>query len=113
MRLQTQNDLCANTVALDYQTMLDVAKSAYAYALEAVYKGQNRLNAFPYEEGNSMRKILAESLVDDAVRLSKAANMLSTLEDGLDREEVKVVNHPQTGEHLGDILRMPQVKKEK
>lgn len=93
MRVQTQNDLCADTVTLDYQTMLDVAKSAYAYALAAVYTVQNRLNAFPYEEGTSMRKILAEGLVDDAIRLSKAANMLSTLEDGLEREEVKVVNH--------------------
>ena len=93
MHVETQNDLCADKVTLDYQTMLLVAKSAYAYALEVVNVGHKRLSAFPYKEGNSMRKLTAERLVEDADRLSLAANMLSTLEDGLEREEVKVVNH--------------------
>lgn len=92
MRLQTQNDLCANKVTLDYRTMLDVVRSAYAYALQAVDEGHRQLSAFPYRESNSMRKILAEELVNDAVRLNMAANMLSTLEDGLEREEAVVVN---------------------
>jgi len=93
MRVQTKNDLCANKVTLDYQTMLEVARSAYAYALEEVYVSYSRLRAFPFEEGNSMREILAGCLVNDAIRLNTAANMLSTLEDGLSREEVVVANH--------------------
>jgi len=93
MLIQTQNDLCAGKVILDYQTMLDVARSAYSYALAAVYEGYRGLSAFPYKESNSMRKIVAERLTDDVSRLAAAANMLSTLEDGLDREEVEVVNH--------------------
>ena len=92
MRLQTKNNLCADKVTLDYQTMLEVSKSAYAYALEALYASYSRLRAFPYKEGNSMRNILADKLVTDAVRLDTAANMLSTLEDGLERGEVEVVN---------------------
>lgn len=74
-------------------TLLEVAKSAFAYALAAVYERYSRLSAFPYKESTSMRKILAELLANDATRLSTAANMLSTLEDGLDREEVVVANH--------------------
>lgn len=95
MRVNTQNDLCADKVTLDYQTMLEVARSDYAYALSAVYGSHRRLSEYPYKEGNSMRKILAEGLASDAQRLNAAANMLSTLEDGLDREEVEVVNHDQ------------------
>jgi len=92
MRVQTQNDLCANKVTLDYQTMLEVARSDYAYALQEVHRSCDRLHAYPFKESNSMRKILAEGLVGDATRLSIAANMLSTLEDGLGREMVEVVN---------------------
>ena len=99
MRIQTHNDLCANSVTLDYQTMLYVAKSAFSYALEAVYNDYKQLSTFPYSVSTSMRKIVTEALVDNASRLNITANMLSTLEDGLECEEVEVVNHTQKEEN--------------
>lgn len=93
MMVKTLNDLSEDEVRLDYETMLDVTRSAYAYALEHIYMKQARLNTYPIKEGNSMRNILAEGLVDDAIRLSKAANMLATLEEGQTRRNVTIANH--------------------
>ena len=103
MKVETQNDLCGDMVTLDYQTMLEVANVAIHYAKEAISVGLNTLYQFPSTESESMKKIVASNLADNARALNIAMNMATTLTVGLDRSEVNIVNHrPKNHHHKND-----------
>ena len=99
--MTTKNDLCADVVTLDYATMLDVAKSAFAYSMDRLYETYREIqNTVATKQGNMDKAgvwvdIKANDLVDAAQRLRTAANMAHVLEAGLTRSEVKISNKPE------------------
>lgn len=86
----TKNDLCAGVATLDYQALITTARIAYRHSLEAIYGHYSVL--FHKECSNTKRYLHAKWLEDEASGLVIIAETLSTLLEGLDREEVVIVN---------------------
>ncbi len=90
----TKNDLCFNEVTLDYQALLQVAEVAFSHCKEEIREQLRKLD-YPRK---SCYYLNAGWLLREAKFLSVAAETLYTLENGLSREELKVVNKPETKE---------------
>jgi len=87
----TKNDLCSNSATLDYQALLRTAQSAYKLGLEEVSRHLSVLHRFP-PCGNTERYLHAGWLAQEAKTLVVVAETLSTLLEGLTREEISIVN---------------------
>lgn len=106
----TKFDLCADTVTLDYEALLDIARSDQAYALEELHRTHSFIQS---NRATTMSVIQAEDLVRHARRLYKATTAVHTLTEGQTRDEIKVARQrPERGEekcrenvgNLQDIL---------
>ena len=88
----TKNDLSYNKTSLDYQALVTTSKVAYGQLLSSVYK---RYRVLQGTESNTERYLEAGYLKSDAIQLVIVAETLSTLLEGLSREELVVVNKPE------------------
>ena len=85
----TKNDLCFDGVKLDYQAMLKTAVIAYAHTIDKIASHISVLQSCvgsDYHTANRLRK--------EAEQLAVAGEMLHTLQEGLTRSNVSVINIP-------------------
>jgi len=93
MNTFTQNDLSAGKVRLDYQALLTTARAAFEHCKEALYQEYKHLENIGY----SARGLYytAGRIAHIGEELTIIANTLVTLEGGLDRQKVEIVNKPE------------------
>jgi len=92
----TKYDLCSSSVTLDYQELLQTARIAVRYSLQAL---ENRLRDwYDYAKTKPVSSSGAEWMLEDAKALAVATTALHYLNDGLSREEVIVANKPEVEE---------------
>jgi hypothetical protein len=86
---KTKNDLSYNEAKLDYQAMLSTSKSAYVHCLEEISRHLHNMRQLhpPYQPYLS-----AQWLAREAGQLVTIAETMSTLEGGLTRDSVLIVN---------------------
>ena len=85
----TKNDLSHNSTKLDYMAMLRTAQIAFAHTrneVERLVQKTHDLN--PHTD----HSLTCEWLLREAGQLAVAAEMVHTLEGGLEREELEVIN---------------------
>jgi len=87
----TENDLSYDSTKLDYQAMLMTSKIAYSACLREIRKHHRDMTSFkppfiPY--------LSARWLADEAKYLVIVAETMYTLEEGLSRSQLEVVNKP-------------------
>lgn len=86
---KTQNDLCANEAKLDYQAMLTTSKIAYAHCIEEIGR---HLSDMRQLKPAFLPYLSAQWLAREAEQLVIAAETMHTLEEGLTRETITIVN---------------------
>ena len=90
----TKNDLCGNHTKLDYQALLRVAAIAFGHSIEQIHQEYSILRQYP-PCSNVELFSHAEYLHKEAGKLAVIAETLATLQEGLDREELEIVNKPE------------------
>ena len=91
----TKCDLSSNQVQLDYMAMLATARTAFAHTrneMERLITSTHGLNL------HADYSLTCKWLLDEAKQLVVAAEVMHTLDAGLDREELEVVNKPEVKE---------------
>ena len=87
----TKHDLSYNSTKLDYMALILTAESAYASLLTSI----NKRSSILWETSDNIKRYLeAKYLERDANQLVIIAETLSTLKEGLTREELIIVNKP-------------------
>ena len=86
---KTQNDLSYDEAKLDYQALLATSRIAVGHCTEEIYKHLSNLRAIP---PNKPRPSSAEWLLREANQLAVAAETMYTLEEGLQRSNIIIVN---------------------
>ena len=89
----TKNDLSYNEAKLDYQAMLLTSRIAYAKCLDGIYKHYRDMRSL---EPVFLPQLSAGWLLEEARRLAIVAETMETLEGGLIRENIIVVNKEVT-----------------
>lgn len=88
----TKNDLSFNKTELDYQAMLTTSKIAFAHV-------RNKLEDYLHQTHDIKPRFsyasLASRIEEEAEQLLVVAETMYTLEEGLTREELMVVNKPE------------------
>ena len=93
----TQHDLSYNHTKLDYQALLRTAKIAYALTRNEIA----RLIHQTYDLKPALtHDHIARLLFDESERMVIAAETMHTLEDGLSRRELEIVNKSDVKESL-------------
>lgn len=87
----TKHDLSYNKTSLDYMALIQTAESAYASLLHTMGREISTLSDNP---DNVRRYLEADYLKRNANQLVIIAETLSTLKEGLTREELIIVNKP-------------------
>ena len=91
----TMNDLSHNSTKLDYQAMLKTARIAFAHTRNELDKYLHQTHEIkPHLSYAHIARIIKE----EADQLVIAAEVMDTLEGGLSREELEVVNKPEVKE---------------
>jgi hypothetical protein len=88
----TKNDLSYNLTKLDYKALVQTSEIAYGQLLNTIYKEYCVLQG---TSDNTKRWLEAGYLKNHAIQLAIVAETLSTLIEGLSREELIVVNKPE------------------
>jgi len=88
----TKNDISSGTITLDYQALITTAEIAYRESLDVIYNHFKKLTSFPDRCSNVERYLYAQWLSQEARGLVIVAETLSTLLEGLEREETIIVN---------------------
>lgn len=88
----TKNDLSYNSTKLDYMALIQTAESAYASLLTSI----NKHSGILWETSDNVKRYLEAGYLErDANQLVIIAETLSTLKEGLTREELIIVNKPE------------------
>lgn len=97
---KTKNDLCADKVTLDYQAMLDASKIAYSHCIREVERHLAELRSVGVitAKPSFLPYLSAQWLAKEAEQLVIAAETMYTLEAGLSRSQLEVVNKPEIKE---------------
>jgi len=96
----TKNDLSFNKVELDYEALLKTSKIAFAHVRNEL----KRLLDQTHEISPSFNYFhLADRIKTEADALVIAAETMHTLEEGLAREELDVVNKPDVWKELDEL----------
>ena len=93
MNNRTKNDLSANTVKLDYQALLYMAKVATGKCLETIGKQTDKIRSAIDLAEVTQLSLQALWISDEANNLAICADTLAALLGGIDRENVEIVNH--------------------
>ena len=88
----TKSDLSHNHANVDYMAMLETSRIAFAHCTEKVSQYLFAVRAFPRKRNV---KLIAQWLLEEARQLAIAAETMYVLEEGLDREELEVINKPK------------------
>lgn len=97
----TQNDLSYNHTKLDYQAMVKTAQIAFASSRDGIA----RLIHQTYDINPHVNyKLIGQRIKEEADRLVIAAETMYTLDGGLEREELEIVNKPEV-KHEDDTRR--------
>lgn len=90
---KTQNDLSFNKTELDYLALLRTSEIAFAHT-------RNELDKYLHQTHDITPRLaydfLARLILGEAEELVIAAETMHTLREGLSREELLVVNKPET-----------------
>ena len=86
---KTKNDLSFDEVKLDYQAMLSVSKIACGHCLEEISR---HLGDMRIPSGKFIPWLSAQWLAREAGQLVIAAETMHTLQEGLGRSTVTIVN---------------------
>jgi len=88
----TKNDLSFNSTKLDYLALLKTARIAFAHTRNDLDRYLGRTHDFNPTPNYAS---LAGRIKEEADQLVVAAETMHTLEEGLTREELEVVNKPE------------------
>ena len=95
----TQHDLSYNKTSLDYMALIQTAESAYASLLNSI----NKHSSILWETSDNVKRYLEAGYLErDAKQLVIIAETLSTLKEGLTREELIIVNKPVMNPNNGE-----------
>lgn len=89
---QTKNDLSYNQTKLDYLALLKTARIAFAHTRNDLDRYLGQTHAFNPTPNYAS---LAGRIKQEADELVIAAETMHTLEEGLSREELEVINKPE------------------
>ena len=92
---KTQNDLSANTVKLDYQSLVRTAKIAVGRSMNGIEEYQGKLHDDLGKGYGVGIKLHSDWLAREAERLALACNTLATLLGAETRGNVTVINLPE------------------
>jgi len=92
----TKNDLSFNSTKLDYMAMLQTAQIAFAHTRNEVERLVGKTHDLNPHADHSLT---CGRILDVAEQLVVAAETMHTLEGGLEREELEVIN--KEGPHNG------------
>lgn len=95
MNTFTKNDLSAGKVKLDYQALLVTARAGFQYCKELLDQEIKHLEDIGYSAPGLY--LTAGRVAHLGQELTIIAKTLVTLEGGLTREEVEIVNKPPIG----------------
>jgi len=85
----TKNDLSYNEAKLDYRALLDTATIAFAHTRNEIERLVHRTHDLnPHTNYASV----ARQLLDEAKRMAVAAETMHTLQEGLTRENILIIN---------------------
>jgi len=88
----TQNDLSHDSTKLDYQALVRTAGIAFSHSRNEI----ERLLHKTYDLNSHINHSLtSERIFDEASKLVVAAETLHTLEGGLSRSQLEIVNKPE------------------
>ena len=86
----TKHDLSYDMAELDYQALLETARVAFHSLLQSISEHSDKCH-----HGDITRRFLeAGWLYQDAKELTIVAETLSTLEGGLTRSQIEIINKP-------------------
>lgn len=88
---KTQHNLYCNKTKLDYQALLSTSKIAYSHCIEEIGRYMDELRSM---QPSLLPYLTAQRLAREAEQLVIAAETMYTLEQGISREELVVVNKP-------------------
>jgi len=88
---KTQNDLCASKATLDYQALLDTSRIATHHCIEEIGRHIDNLRHNRYTPYLS-----AQWLLKEAEQLVITTETMHTLEEGLNRSRIRIINRRQT-----------------
>ena len=89
---QTQNDLSCNQTKLDYLAMVKTSRVAFAHIRNELDRYLHQTHEIKPQLGLDF---LAKLIKEEANELVIAAETMHTLEGGLSREELEIVNKPE------------------
>ena len=95
---RTQNDLSLNKTQLDYQAMLTTSQVAYGRCTDRICKYLNDCRDWslnPSSKSAMLPYLSAEWLEIEAKHLTIVAETMYTLQQGLSRQELVIVNKPE------------------
>jgi len=87
----TKNDLSYNCAELDYDALITTARVAYSHSLREIYRQQQILQD---TGSNTSRYLEAGWLLGEAKNLVVVAETLSTLLEGITRDNITLINKP-------------------
>ena len=93
---RTENDLSFNKAELDYQAMLTTATVAYRGCLREIERHLQVMRSL--HKKVYLPYLSAQWLESEAKYLTIVAETMHTLQEGLSREELVIVNKPEVKE---------------
>lgn len=92
---KTQNDLSYDSTNLDYQALITTARIAKSRGLREISRYLNNLQNFPPKSSDYLD---AQYLAEEAGYLVIVCETLHSLEGGLTRSQLEIVNKPEVKE---------------
>ncbi len=92
----TKNDLSFNHTTLDYQALHRTAVIAFAHTRNEIERYLHET----HEIGRTNFSSTAGYILKEAEQLAVVAETLHTLEEGLTREELEIVNKPEVAKEV-------------